>query len=231
MKPIKILILFCLANSYCAMLVAQNKIKPQMVTISDGNLKSIGVLISEVSKDGMKAIKIVEDKKTTLNQSMAIIKNLDFKNGTIELEVNGSRSRDSDTTNRGFIGLAFRVQEKDTISYECFYIRPDNGRANDQLRRNHSTQYISEPQYPWYKLRKDFPGVYESYADMESGKWINIKIEVQNEKARLYVGNAPQPCLVVNDLRHRVENGGIALWIGPGTEGYFRNIKILKSEL
>ena len=56
---------------------------------------------------------------------MAIIKNLDFTNGTIELEVNGGRRPDSDTTNRGFIGLAFRVQEKDTISYECFYIRPD----------------------------------------------------------------------------------------------------------
>lgn len=230
MNTKKLILLFYLASNLCAMLVAQNHIQPQMVNISVENLTSIGVLISEVTKDGKKATKIIEDKKPTLKQSMAIIKNLDFTNGTIELEVNGGRRPDSDTTNRGFIGLAFRVQEKDTISYECFYIRPDNGRANDQLRRNHSTQYISEPQYPWHTLRKDFPGVYESYADMESGKWIKIKIEVQNEKARLYIGNASQPCLLVNDLRHRVQSGGIALWIGPGTEGYFRNIKIKKTD-
>lgn len=230
MNSRKILIPFFLACIFGTVLMAQNKIKPQTINCSVENLKSIGVLISEVNKDGTKAIKIVEDKKSTLNQSMAIFKNPDFKNGTIELEVNGSRRPDSDTTFRGFIGLAFRVQENDTISYECFYIRPDNGRANDQLRRNHSTQYISEPEYPWYKLRKDFPGVYESYADMESGKWIKLKIEVQNEKARFYVGNNAQPCLLVNDLRHQVEKGGIALWIGPGTEGYFRNVKIQKTE-
>jgi len=227
MKTIKVIFLICLLVAFCTVLDAQNQIKPQNVNITEENLKSIGVMISEVIKDGRKATKIVEDKKLAINQSMAIIKNLNFKNGTIELEVNGSRRPDADTTNRGFIGVAFRVQEKDTISYECFYIRPENGRASDQLRRNHSTQYISEPEYPWYVLRKDFPGVYESYTDMEPGKWIKLKIEVQNEKARLYVGHTTQPCLLVNDLRHRVENGFIGLWIGPGTEGYFRNVKII----
>jgi hypothetical protein len=37
--------------------------------------------------------------------------------------------------------------------------------------------------------------------------------------ARLYVGDATQPALVVNDLKLGTEGGGVALWIGPGTEG------------
>jgi hypothetical protein len=43
--------------------------------------------------------------------------------------------------------------------------RPTNGRAEDQVRRNHATQYISYPDRRWFQLRKDFPGKYESYAD------------------------------------------------------------------
>ena len=42
---------------------------------------------------------------------------------------------------RGFIGLAFRVSaSKD--KFEGIYVRPTNGRADDQIRRNHSIQYF-----------------------------------------------------------------------------------------
>ena len=44
--------------------------------------------------------------------------------------------------------------------------------------------------------------------------------------ARLYVHGAEQPCLIVNDLKLEPRTGGGALWVGPGTEGYFRNLKI-----
>jgi hypothetical protein len=44
-------------------------------------------------------------------------------------------------------------------------LRPTNGRADDQVRRNHSTQYISYPDFPWYRLREETPGMYESYSD------------------------------------------------------------------
>jgi hypothetical protein len=42
-----------------------------------------------------------------------------------------------------YIGVAFRVNlnaAKDAAKYECFCLRPTNGRADDQVRRNHSTQ-------------------------------------------------------------------------------------------
>lgn len=46
------------------------------------------------------------------------------------------------------------------------------------------------------------------------------------DKARLYVGASDQPVLLVNDLKHGESEGNIALWIGPGTEGYFANLQV-----
>jgi hypothetical protein len=87
--------------------------------------------------------------------------------------------------------------------YEVFYIRPTNGRADDQLRvrRNHSTLHFSFPDYEWYRLRKEGPGQYESYVDLVPGEWTEIKVEASGVKARLYVNGFPHPVLVVNGLK------------------------------
>jgi hypothetical protein len=53
-----------------------------------------------------------------------------------------------------------------------------------------------------------------------------MRVVVQGKEARLFVGDAVQPCLIVHDLKAGDVAGGIALWIGPGTEGYFRNVRI-----
>ena len=37
---------------------------------------------------------------------------------------------------------------------------------------------------------------------------------------------APQPVLVINDELLEVRTGGIGLWVGLPTIGYFRNIEI-----
>src|SRR6185295_7365543 len=125
---------------------------------------------------GRKAIKLSERE---INQGIgfATLKDIDFANGTIETEIAGLPAAGAAEGSRGFVGIAFHVQ-KDPASYECFYLRPTNGRADDQLRRNHATQYISEPEFPWQKLRQENPGVYESYVDLEPGAWTPIRIEV-----------------------------------------------------
>jgi hypothetical protein len=114
----------------------------------------------------------------------------------------------------------------DPSKYECFYIRPTNGRADDQERRNHTTQYISMPDFEWSRLRREAPGRYESYVDLATGAWTKIKIEVDGVKARMYVNDSPQPVLIVNDLKHGDSQGAVALWIGLGTEAYFANLRL-----
>jgi hypothetical protein len=159
---------------------------------------------------------------------LALIKGLDFKNGTIEVEVVGVPRSEAPPDSRGFVGIGFRVQPEGAAQ-EMFYLRPTNARADDQLRRNHSTQYVSPPDFPWYRLRKENPGVYESYADMEAGAWTRMKIEVSGTKARLYVNGASQPCLVVNDLKLGETHGQVALWAATTTDAYFSNLRVRRS--
>jgi len=127
---------------------------------------------------------------------------------------------------RGFIGIAFRIDESNS-KFECIYIRPTNGRAEDQLRRNRSTQYFSYPDFKFDRLRSESSGIYESYADMGFNEWITIKIEVKNEKAKLYLYGQENPVLIVNDLKHGANvSGGIGLWVDVGTEGHFTDLSI-----
>jgi hypothetical protein len=89
------------------------------------------------------------------------------------------------------------------------------------------TQYISHPDWPWFRLRKETPSRYESYVDLEPGVWTRIKIEVQGNRARLYVHGQPQPALIVNDVKTGPQGkGAIALWLEPGTVAHFRNLSV-----
>jgi hypothetical protein len=62
-------------------------------------------------------------------------------------------------------------------------------------------QYISHPECPWYLLRKETQGRYESYVDLVAGEWTTIRIEVDGRRARLYVHGHEQPTLIVNDVK------------------------------
>ena len=182
------------------------------------------VTAKEVTWKGRQATQLLEAAAIN-GEAIAIIPNSDFQDGVIETEIAGLPRAGAEAGARGFIGIAFRVQGKGE-KFECFYLRPTNGRADDQLRRNHSTQYISHPDWPWFRLRKEVPGVYESYTDLVPGEWTKIRIEVSGTKAKLFVNGAKQPCLIVNDLKHGVSRGAVALWIGQGTEAYFGKVAI-----
>ena len=177
------------------------------------------------------AVRLVE--KDEAAATIAILSGSGLKDGVIEADIAGAPHQDAPQDMRGFVGIAFRVQPHGS-HFECFFLRPTNGRAADQLRRNHSTQYISHPDYPWFRLREETPGVYESYTDLVPGAWTPVKIVVAGIQAQLYVNGAEQPCLVVNDLKLGETQGQIALWIGTGTEAYFSNIvvkRVLGSEV
>jgi hypothetical protein len=156
---------------------------------------------------------------------LAILAGSDFKDGTIEVEVAGTPRSGAPADARGFIGVLFRVQDHGERA-ENIYLRPTNGRADDQLRRNHSVQYESAPDFPWFRLRKENPGQYESYVDLEPGAWTKMKIVVAGTGMRLYVNEADQPCLIVNDLKLREARGQIALWAHVTTDGYFSDLSV-----
>jgi hypothetical protein len=195
-----------------------------MDTMADLELHSVtGEL---VAYRGKRALRLTErgDEEGT-GSPLAVFAGSHFRDGVIEAQIAGVHHTDALSFSRGFVGIAFRVQPGGS-HYQCFFLRPTNGRADDQLRRNHSTQHISMPDHPWHRLREEHPGVYESYVDLEQGVWTSIKIVVSGTRAKLYVHNADQPCLIVNDLKQGETTGQIALWVGSGTDAYFANVTV-----
>ena len=186
-------------------------------------LEAHGVSIANAMYQGKSAIRVDTLPTVANGESYAIVKGSSFHNGTIEVDLAGKPGADAGPTARGFIGIAFRMQGN---RYEYIYVRPTNGRADDQVRRNHSTQYAAFPEFDYDRLRKESPEKYESYVDLEPGAWTKYRITVDGTKARLFVNGAAQPSLIVNDMKLGDSQGAVALWVGPGTEGYFANLKI-----
>lgn len=163
--------------------------------------------------------------------TFAFVPGFDFHNGTIEVEVAGSPMPDAPPGARGFVGVVFRVQTTDgSFACEGIYLRPTNGRADDQVRRNHSTQYFAYPGYDFARLRREAPAQYESYADLIPGEWTAMRIEVQGTTAKLFVGEAPQPALIVNDLKRGTDaHGSVGLYVDNGTDGHFRKLRVRRT--
>ena len=58
-----------------------------------------------------------------------------FGNGVSEAEIAGKPMAGVSEAARSFVGIAFRLQD-DLQTYDAFYPRPTNDRAEDQARRN-----------------------------------------------------------------------------------------------
>jgi hypothetical protein len=202
----------------------------QTVKLDKNSLTANQAYMSLEKLNGKDVVKVVMD--STVKQadapSFVKIKGIDFSNGTIEVKVLSRLLKNAPQSARGFIGIAFHIDEQNS-KFESIYLRPTNGRADDQLRRNHSIQYFSYPDYPFDRLRKEAEGIYESYADMGLDEWITMRIEVKGKQAKLFLNGNKQPSLIVNDLKLG-ENitGAIGLWVDIGTEGYFTDLKIHK---
>lgn len=202
----------------------------QKIKLNSETLEAVHVYLSLENDMGSGVIKVVKDStvKEVDEPTFVKINGIEFSNGTIEVKVLSRLLPNAPDLARGFIGIAFRIDSNNT-RYESIYLRPTNGRANDQVRRNHSIQYYSYPNYKFDRLRKESPERYESYADMELNKWITMRIEVSGSTAKLFLDNNPQPSLIVNDLKHGANaSGAIALWVDVGTEGYFKDLKLAK---
>jgi len=211
-------------------LIAQGQVRKQTYPLTDTlSLRASNVVMKPDVYKTKRSVRVA-DSNPALDTELRLVKLADtgFHNGTIEVEPAGEPMKNSGEGARGFVGVAFRIDPSNS-KFECIYLRPTNGRADDQVRRNHAVQYISYPDYPWYKLREEFPEKYETYVDLEPAKWTKVKIEVKGHTAKLFVHGATQPTLIVSDLKHG-DNlaGSIGLWIGPGTEAHFRNLVVTK---
>ena len=210
------------------MLICSYGTYSQRIKLDTSAFEAINVSVFSGRLNNKQTLKVIKD--STVRQfdepTFAKLTGPKFKNGTIEVKLLSKLLPDAPEFARGFIGVAFRINDSNT-RFEGIYIRPTNGRSDNQLRRNRAIQYFSFPDYKFDRLRRESPGEYESYADMTLNEWINLKIVVKDSKARLYINNSKQPSLIVNDLKHGSDvKGAIGLWVDIGTEGCFSDLKI-----
>ncbi len=195
---------------------------------STASVRLHNVVAEPATLDGRKGLRVTLDSKIAQPEAeqLVVVDGLEFSNGVIEVELAGAPAPGAAGGARGFVGIAFRLQS-DMKAYDAFYLRPTNGRADDQERRNHATQYIAHPDWPWNRLRQETPSRYESYVDLVPNAWTKIRIEVRGAQARLFVHDQQQPVLIVNDVKSgAAAKGAVALWLGPGTVAHFRNLRV-----
>lgn len=134
----------------------------------------------------------------------------DFQDGTIEVDIAGDV----------FSGIAFRGREKGQRA-EKLYFRPQNAGTE---RHENTVQYavIGREGGHWRDLRTQFPGMYETGADIKQGEWFHAKFEIKGESLKVYVNHAVEPLLVVAPMLDGVRQGSVGLW---GWDSYFSNFK------
>lgn len=199
------------------------------------------VKASIVELEGEKVLKVERDltslpfdlenlSKTVDEPTYVKVKNLDIQNGVFEVKMLSRIQNPSPFKgSQGFIGVAFRVNE-DNSAYESIYLRPNVGRSNNQFARNHTVQYYAYPDYKFDRLRAESKGEFETYADIGLDEWITFRVEFKGKEAKLYLNDQEYASFIVNEMKGKTQSGSIALWVDIGTEGYFKDFKILKSE-
>ena len=147
-----------------------------------------------------------------------------FRDGTIEVRMLSRLLPDAPDFARGFIGIAFRIDGRDS-QFESFYVRPTNAGANDPVRRAHGCQYFSYPGYTFAYFREYGIEGYEAPVKCGLNEWMDLKAEIRGDKARFSLNG--EEVLCVNGLKHgKGERGGIGLFVDIGTEGFFKDLRI-----
>jgi hypothetical protein len=152
---------------------------------------------------------------------VAYLEGIEFANGAIEIDIKGK-----DVQQQSFVGVAFHGLDEKT--YDAIYFRPFNFKTEDQARRIRAVQYISHPTYTWNKLRAENPGKYEKpvIPAPDPNDWFHARIVVASPKVSVFVNDAKEPSLVVDQLSDR-KKGLVGLWVGNASGGDFASFKIV----
>ncbi len=191
---------------------------------------AVNTAVEQKEIDSEKAIRVVKAGKLYEydENTYAKLKDTDFHNGTVEVDMLSQLLPDAPDFARGFIGIAFRIAEDDS-SFESFYIRPTNSvdATDDPVRQAHGCQYFSYPGYTFEYFRNNNITKYEAPIHNELNQWVHLRAVIQGACAKFYLNNETEPTLCVDGMFHGSEaHGSVGLFVDIGTEAFFRNLKI-----
>ncbi len=198
-------------------LAGQSKpFEPDLAAVATAkDVKIMNRAVSASDRNGKPALRLDERP----GAGLAMWPDVQFADGTIEFDVRGK-----DVFQQSFVGVAFHGAGE---AYEAVYFRPFNFRAGDPDRKSHSIQYVFEPTHSWDRLRSEHPGQYEKAITPapDPNSWVHARIVVAYPKVSVYVNNAAEPSLVVDELSDH-KSGWLGLWVGNGSGGEFANLKV-----
>jgi len=206
-------------------LIAQKA--PQTFPLRDAaGLAAPKVTTESVTYLGRKCVRMSVEGED--NAGLVLLPGTDFQDGVIEADIALKSNMPAGIRYPGFIGIAFRARA-DASHYELFYVRPGNADSPDQAQRNHSVQYVSEPDFGWYRLRREWPSIYETHEPLAFQTWIKLRIEVSGRAATLYLNGSSKPSLIVDGLKGEDLHGAVGLWGYTNEEAHFSNVRITPS--
>jgi sugar lactone lactonase YvrE len=181
-----------------------------VVALAAGDVPAQDVIGFESDKWVQVNAQIVDflDRKCLIGR--AYLKDVEFENGVIEVDV-----AFPDTDRRSYPGIFFRVQSP--TDYEHFYIRPHRAfRYPDALQYAPTINGIAG----WQLYSGDG---FTSGVELPENEWIHVRLEVMGNRARVFLGDADTPALVVHELKHGVSRGTISLDVPADGSAYFSN--------
>ena len=151
----------------------------------------------------------------------------DFTDGAIELEIGAELTGKGAPDDRGFVGISFHIRP-DYSGHETVYLRMTNGRLNvpppPAPRIDRAVQYVADPGFHFSDSREQFPGRYEKGADIAVGRWFRYRLEIAGRRLRALVDGVE--VLAVDDMRFAGRRGPVGLFVGDGSRGFFRELRI-----
>jgi len=200
-------------------IAAQKKpVEPDLGSLADGKgLNASKRTITRLTDGARKGVRLSEAD----GEGPAYLPGIEFANGTIELDIKGK-----DVQGASFVGVAFHGV--DGTTYDAIYFRPFNFKTEDKARVLRAVQYISHPAHPWQKLRAEHAAQYEKPVNPvpDPNGWFHARVVVASPKVSVFVGEAKEPCLTVNQLSDR-KKGLVGIWVGNMSGGEFANFTIV----
>ena len=200
------------------------------LSIKKEMFQAVHTSIENVIMSGEELLRVVKSEKINDydENTYAKVKEIDFKDGIIEVDMLSRLLPDAPDFVRGFIGIAFRIAEDDT-SFESFYVRPTNSvnATDDPIRQAHGCQYFAYPKYTFSYFRDHGITEYEAPIYNELDQWIHLKAVIEDDHADFYLNHENESVLTEDKLLHGDDRaGGIGFFVDIGTEAFFKNLSI-----
>lgn len=137
------------------------------------------------------------------------LKGVDFENGVIEVDM----AMDG---RRAFPGVSFHALSPAECEY--VYLRPH--RSGTPVAVQYTPMFKGLDAWQLYHG----PG-FTASAEIPHNAWVKLRLEVKGTQARVFLGERPQPVLVIDDLKRGAGGGALGLIGPPNGAIHFSNFR------